>query len=68
MLSAYLVLCQKDGGFGEICAECGAGTFVTDNAGFLQKAKMALWVARHNNKSKLFLQAERFWTISFLQP
>jgi hypothetical protein len=24
------------------------------HAGFLQKAKMALWVARHNNKSKLF--------------
>jgi hypothetical protein len=28
------------------------------HGGFLQKAKMALWVARHNNKSKLFLQAE----------
>jgi len=28
------------------------------HAGFLQKAKMALWVARHINKSKLFLQAE----------
>jgi hypothetical protein len=31
MLSAYLVLCQKDGEIGEICAEGGAGNFVTDN-------------------------------------
>ncbi len=33
-------------------------TVICLHAGFLQKAKMALWFARHNNKSKLFLQAE----------
>jgi hypothetical protein len=33
-------------------------TIICLHAGFLQKAKMALWVARHNNKSSLFLRAE----------
>jgi len=30
-IQCYLVLCPKDGEIGEICAECGAGTFVTDS-------------------------------------